>query len=98
MIWLNMIVHYWNIEDFRSEVCYHSGPKPLSIAEIIVAENRFPLLKCCFCYSSILGNQDSLRVFADKFERTESTVYNVIGMVIFFDHHFNYITMPKTWR
>lgn len=72
-----------------SEVCYHSGPEPLSIAEMLLVSLQF------------LGNQDALRVFADKFGRTESTVYNVIGMVsqFFFDHHqSNFITMPRTRR
>jgi hypothetical protein len=46
---------------------------------IMVAQNLFPLLK--FFY------QDALRVFSDKFGRTESTVYHIIGMVsqFFFD-------------
>jgi hypothetical protein len=58
----------------------------------MVAQNLFPLLK--FFY------QDALRVFSDKFERTESTVYHVIGMVsqFFFDQQSNFITMPRTQK
>jgi hypothetical protein len=43
---------------------------------------------------------DALRVFADKFGRTESTVYHVIGMVsqFFFDQQSYFITMPRTQR
>lgn len=45
-----------------------------------------------------LGNQGALRVFADKFGRTESTVHNAVGMVcqFFFDHQSNFIQMPRS--
>jgi beta-lactamase class D len=58
----------------------------------MVAQNLFPLLK--FFY------QDALRVFSDKFGRTESTVYHIIGMVsqFFFDQQSNFITMPRTQK
>ncbi|XP_032798550.2 protein ALP1-like [Daphnia magna] len=45
-----------------------------------------------------LGNQGALRVFADKFGRTESTVHNAVGMVcqFFFDHQSNFIQVPRS--
>lgn len=69
---------------FRNEVSYHGGLEPMTVQEILLIALQY------------LGNQGAIRVFADKFDRTESSVWNAIDLVckFFFHHQHDFIQWP----
>lgn len=58
---------YLQNNDFRSQVTFYGGCEPMSLFEILYINLQY------------FGNQGSMRLLADKFCRTESTIFNVIG-------------------
>lgn len=61
------LLSYLQDNNFRAEICFHGGCFPTNVAEVLFI---------CLQY---LGNQGSLRLLADKFDRIESTMWNAIG-------------------
>lgn len=57
---------YLQNSSFRSQVIFHGGFEPMTVNETLYINLQY------------LGNQGSMRLLADKFNRTESTICNVI--------------------
>ncbi len=64
-----LLIDFMKSENFRSSVVYRGGFEPLENYEMLLITLQY------------LGNQGAIRVFADKFNRTESTVYNCVTSV-----------------
>ena len=65
---------------FRSEIFCNGGYEPMSNSEVLLITLQY------------LGNQGAIRLLADKFDRTESLIWNAIGWVTNFFLHFNLVS------
>jgi hypothetical protein len=54
--------------NFRSETTSYGGYEPMSNPEVLLINNK-----------QYLGNQGAIRLLTEKFERTESSVWNAIA-------------------
>ena len=61
------ILNYLQDQDFRSEITFHGGCEPMTIHEILYINLQY------------LGNQGAIRLLADKFNRTESSIWKALG-------------------
>lgn len=63
----NFLCVYLQNSNFRSQVIFHGGYEPMSMCEILYINLYY------------LGNQGAMRLLSDKFNRTESSVCNIVG-------------------
>ena len=79
------ILDFMRDESFRSNVVYRGGFEPMENSEMLLI---------CLQY---LGNQGAIRLWADKFDRTESTVFNCIRIVceFLFQKQSHFIRWPS---
>lgn len=79
------IIDFLNSVQFRSRVTFHGGNYPLALEEMLLITLHY------------LGNQGAIRTVADKFGRTESTVFNVVAEVCqcLFNHQNRFIRWPS---
>lgn len=63
----NFLHAYLQNNNFRSQVIFHGGCEPMPICEILYITLHY------------LGNQGAMRLLADKFNRTDFTICNVVG-------------------
>lgn len=61
------LLAYLQDNNFRCDIIFHGGCEPMSLYEILYINLQY------------LGNQGSLRLLADKFNRTDSSVCNVVS-------------------
>lgn len=80
----NYLLRFMEKNKFRSEICYNGGYEPMSNSEVL------------FITLQYLGNQGAIRLLADKFDRTESSIWNAIGWVtnFFFTFQSRFIKLP----
>ena len=79
-----LILGIFTRENFRTAV-YHGGCEPMAHSEML------------FITLQYLGNQGAIRLLADKFNRSESSVWAAIDFIcqFFYDHQSEFICFPK---
>ncbi len=80
----NLLLDLFIREKFR-EAAYHGGFEPMTHSEML------------FIALQYLGNQGSIRLLADKFNRTESSIWTAITLIcqFFYDHQSKFICFPE---
>lgn len=80
----NYLLRFMEKNKFRSEITYYGGYEPLSNSEVLLITLQY------------LGNQGAIRLLADKFDRTESSIWNAIEWVcnFLFKHQSCFIKWP----
>ncbi len=70
--------------NFRSQTVYYGGYEPMSNPEVLLITLQD------------LGNQGAIRLLADKFDRTESSIWNAIAWVcqFLFEYQSSFIKWP----
>ena len=76
----NYLLRFMERNKFRSEIFCNGGYEPMSNSEVLLITLQY------------LGNQGAIRLLADKFDRTESLIWNAIGWVTNFFLHFNLVS------
>jgi hypothetical protein len=80
------VLCYLQDENFRSDIAFHGGCYPMTIAEVLFISLQY------------LGNQGAIRLLADKFNRTESSIWKAIGDFchFMFGKQSDFIKWPTT--
>lgn len=80
------VLCYLQDENFRSDIAFHGRCHPMKIAEVLFISLRY------------LGNQGAIRLLADKFNRTESSIWKAIGDFchFMFEKQSDFIKWPTT--
>jgi hypothetical protein len=64
-----LLLDHLRAGNFRTNVAYHGGYHPMSNPEMLLIALQY------------LGNQGAIRLLADKFDRTESTIWTSVHLI-----------------
>jgi hypothetical protein len=80
------VLCYLQDENFRSDIAFHGRCHPIKIAEVLFISLRY------------LGNQGAIILLAEKFNRTESSIWKAIGDFchFMFEKQSDFIKWPTT--
>jgi hypothetical protein len=79
-----LLLHHLQTDNFRSEVAYHGGFEPMTNSEMLLIALQY------------LGNQGAIGLLADKFNRTESSIWNAVDLIckFFYQKQSKFIKFP----